>query len=179
MGTLFKIALLAMAMVFAASLQANDLLKALDTISKAVDGTSAPSVKSVVMATGFTDGIPSGVATSFPPDTKRVYACYSSAGAVGNVQLQADWYYGKDGSLAKITSSSNAMAKSGSVGEFHLEVASGKLPVGSYKVELLVQGKVIGGTSFKVDEAIGSGAVWNGAAGTTGSVWNGGASQTK
>ncbi len=182
MKALLKASLLMTALAFAAALQANDLVKALDSINKMVDGTSAPGVKSVVVGTGFANGAPSGVAAAFPPSVKRIYACYTAAGATGNVQIQAVWLYGQDASsMAKIASSSDAMAKSGSVGEFHLEVPSGKWPAGQYKVELLVRGKSVGEASFQIDESLaasGSGAVWNGGAGN-GSVWNGGASQSK
>jgi len=185
MKSLFKTALFLSALAFAAALQANDLLKALDTIEKVVDGTSAPSVSGVVVATGFASGVPSGVATTFPPASKKLYACYTSAGAVGSSKLQAAWYYEQNGAMAKIASSVDAMAKSGSTGEFHLEVPSGKWPVGNYKVELSLNEKILGSAAFKVEEASaasGSGAVWGGAsAGATssGSSWSGGSSQAK
>jgi len=185
MKALFKTALLFSALAFAAALHANDLLKALDTIEKVVDGTSAPSVGGVVVATGFANGAASGVATTFPPASKKLYACYTSAGAVGSSKLQAIWYYERNGSMTKIASSVDAMAKSGATGEFHLEVPSGTWPLGNYKVELALNGKVLGSASFKIEEASaasGSGAVWGGAAsGATGSgsSWSGGSSQSK
>ncbi len=160
-------AILAASLAFAAvEAKANDFLKVLDTIGKVVDTVQDAAVKDAQASTGFANGAATGVGSVFPTGTKTIYVSYTASGATNALPIQAVWYQVKDSKDVKIYTLSSTMPKSGAVGEFHLGRQDASWPVGSYKVELVVNFKVLASVSFSVEEAQSSGSsgVWGGTA---------------
>jgi hypothetical protein len=122
-------------------------------------------VKDVVAAKGFASGKADGAASSFE-ELKTVYAVYTATGPSEGVEIQALWYsVDAKGAAVKIATLKGRMPASGSASEFHLSVSGSSWPVGSYRVDLLIDGAVAGSVSFKIDAPSNSG-IWQ----TSGSV---------
>ena len=154
--------LLALLAFVASNANANDFLKVLDSINKAVETTDDAGVQNVQASTGFANGAATGVGSIFPTGTKIVYISYTASGASTLLPIQSVWYQVKNGKDFKIYALNATMPKSGVVSEFHLGRKDNSWPLGDYRVDLVVQSKVLGSASFKIDDSQTSGnsGVW-------------------
>ncbi len=183
MGIEFKRLLLAQALAFAplASQAAglDDVVDVLDKVGKIADaiapaktdGSKAASpaadskanvgAKDIVVASGFVNGAPSGVASSFLPTVKRVYVCYTPVNMEQGALVQALWHHAGNGSMDRICSVSSTVSGSAKA-EFHLEIGSGVWPSGAYRVDLVANGAVLGSASFTIDPNLASSSATGG-----------------
>jgi len=122
------------------------------SFSSSATAAASPSVKDLAVATGFSEGTPSGTASSFPLSTKRVYVCFTPVNMDSGVSVQAIWHYSENGTMVKICEVSSKISGSAKA-EFHLEPGAGAWPAGDYRVDLAVNGVTLGSSSFKMDPA--------------------------
>jgi len=78
-----------------------------------------------------------------------IYASIDTTGS-GSATLAAKWTYSKDGKTVPVKDDTAAISATGpSTTEFHISKADG-WPVGTYQVEIAVDGKSVASKSFRV-----------------------------
>ncbi|MFI4970006.1 MAG: hypothetical protein ACHP7D_07350, partial [Lysobacterales bacterium] len=114
--------------------------------------TPPPAAASVTVASvdlgtavGPDQKVTAATTTFAPKDT--IYAAVSTTGTAPNAVLNAKWTY-QDGQT--VNESSQTIAPNGpAVTSFHISKPDG-WPVGSYKVEISLDGKSVSSTAFSV-----------------------------
>jgi hypothetical protein len=116
---------------------------------------AAPKIVEAKAAHGVKEGgIPVGVTEVFAPDAGRLYVWFRIAGHDRPVKLLSEWHYlgtGRDELLADIEMTGQP-GKDG--GHFAFELLPGRLwPLGAYRVDILLDGKVAASVPFHVATA--------------------------
>lgn len=114
---------------------------------------AAFTITDAVMCQGL-DGEqrPVGIVSAFPEGTEHVQGCFSWTGATSHRQVIGRWHYTTQG--IHILDVPVTVAEAVGTGIVSLQMPQGKaLPAGSYRLDLMVQGKVAQTASFIVTAA--------------------------
>jgi len=116
---------------------------------------AAPKIVEAKAALGVKEGgVPVGVTEVFAPDAGRLYVWFRIAGHDRPVKLLSEWRYlgtGRDELLADIEMTGQPGKDAG---HFALELLPGRLwPLGAYRVDILLDGKVAASVAFRVAAA--------------------------
>ncbi len=102
------------------------------------------------MAIGLDEQLmPVQVTDVFPRDTRRVYCWFSWDNATPKVEMKADWNYAVD-DIHILTYDFRIPRKKGSGGISLIMPAGKTLPVGTYRIDLMVKNHTLKSLTFKV-----------------------------
>jgi len=115
------------------------------------DGRSAPRLFDVTAAHTVVDGRPIEPTDHFTPDDTPIYVWYRCDGCTIGMVLTASWWYLEPDPPLRLARESVTLNTLEDFGEFHRELLSGqRWPLGSYCVELRINGAAAAEVSFRV-----------------------------
>jgi hypothetical protein len=109
----------------------------------------------VTAAHGVDSGRAVGPTATFTPDTNPIYVWFQYEGLPAGTTITSVWYYLGTDTPTRIEQAAATTVQGANSGQFNLELAAGKAwPEGAYRVDLLVDGKVVAMGRFTVARAM-------------------------
>ena len=111
----------------------------------------AARIFDITMAREVAWGQPVGASDSFAPTVNPIYVWFHHQGITPGTAITAVWFYTSSANPIRIGDGSVTVTPPSDWGQFNFELGPGKLwPVGDYRVELTVAGRVLGEARFHV-----------------------------
>ena len=113
-----------------------------------------PAIVATRAALGVKNGEPVGVSDVFPPDAGTLYAWFRIAGHKQPTKLRGEWHYLGGGGDRMVIASDLTIQPNESWGDFQFELPPGRpWPLGAYRVDILMDGKVAASVPFRIEQA--------------------------
>jgi hypothetical protein len=110
-----------------------------------------PRMTDITAARGVSGGQPVEPGTTFTSDINPIFVWFRHSGLAPGAVLSSVWYYLEPAAPQRIGEGSVTVQPPTDWAQFALELAPGKQwPAGAYRVELLVEGRMLGEARFTV-----------------------------
>ena len=114
-------------------------------------GASAPTLADVTMAHGVSAGVPVKPTDVFAPEDRSIYVWYRCNDCTVGTVITSAWLWLEPDPPLEFARGSVAVERVDDFGEFHYQLPAGMhWSIGSYRVELLVDGRAAARATFTV-----------------------------
>lgn len=116
-----------------------------------IEGRSAPRLFDVTAAHAVVEGLPVEPTDHFAPEDTPIYVWYRCDGCTIGMVLTSSWWYLEPETPIRFARGSVTVSTLEDFGEFHCELlSSSHWPIGSYRVELRINGAAAAEVPFRV-----------------------------
>jgi hypothetical protein len=114
-------------------------------------GASAPTLADATMAHGVSAGVPVKPTDVFAPEDRSIYVWYRCNDCTPGTVITSAWLWLEPDPPLEFARGSVAVERVDDFGEFHYQLPTGmRWSTGSYRVELLVDGRAAARVTFTV-----------------------------